>query len=291
MKNLILYPSLAIALLVSMPSYSQDKSEKKKDKSEKRKGKAKDKTKAKDVIVTESGLKCEFLVHGTGIKPKTGDKIVAHYTGTLVDGTKFDSSVDRGKPFEFPLGKGRVIKGWDEGFALMHVGDKAILTIPPELAYGERATGTIPANSTLIFEVELLNVIEKVVPKPFVIEGLETKKTESGLEYIIVKEGTGDFPKAGDQVFVHYTGYLIEGKIFDSSVERGQPLPFPLGTGRVIKGWDEGVALLQTGGKARLIIPPDLAYGEKGYPGLIPANATLTFDVELISIKPITTGQ
>ena len=266
-----------LALFAFTPTYSQDKKDKRRDKS-----------KAKDVIVTESGLKCEFLHHGSGVKPKVGDKIVAHYTGTLLDGTKFDSSVDRGKPFEFPLGKGKVIKGWDEGFALLQVGDKAIFTIPPELAYGERATGQIPANSTLIFEVELLNVIERIVPKPFNTEGREVKKTASGLQYIMVKEGIGDFPKEGQQVFVHYTGYLEDGNIFDSSVERGQPLPFPLGKGRVIKGWDEGVALLKKGGKARLIIPPELGYGERGYPGLIPQNATLTFDVELIEIKVAT---
>lgn len=275
MKKFIVYPCLALAMFAFAPSYSQDK-----------KDKGKDKEKDKDVITTKSGLKCEFLQRGTGKKPQVGDKVVAHYTGTLLDGTKFDSSVDRGKPFEFPLGKGRVIKGWDEGFALLQVGDKAILTIPPELAYGERATGQIPANSTLIFEVELLNVIERIIPKAFDIEGKEVKKTESGLQYIMVQEGVGDFPVVGDQVFVHYTGYLEDGKIFDSSVERGQPLPFPLGQGRVIKGWDEGVALLKKGGKARLIIPPELAYGERGYPGLIPENATLTFDVELMGIKP-----
>ncbi|PCH96188.1 MAG: peptidylprolyl isomerase [Bacteroidetes bacterium] len=280
MRKVTLFLSLSMALLAFLPSYSQDKKDKRKKKN-----------KSKDIIITESGLKCEFLQRGTGIAPKVGDKIVAHYTGTLLDGTKFDSSVDRGKPFEFPLGKGRVIKGWDEGFALLHVGDKAILTIPPELAYGERVTGKIPANSTLIFEVELLNVVERVVAKPFDIEGKETKLTESGLKYIMVKEGDGVFPTIGQQVFVHYTGYLEDGKIFDSSVERGQPLPFPLGKGRVIKGWDEGVALLKKGGKARLIIPPDLAYGERGYPGLIPANAILTFDVELIDIKTTTTKQ
>ena len=142
MKNLIVYPSLALALFAFTPSYSQDKKDKGKDKTE---AKSKAKSKAKEVITTNSGMKCEYLHHGTGKKPQQGDKVVAHYTGTLLDGTKFDSSVDRGKPFEFPLGKGRVIKGWDEGFALLQVGDKAIFTIPPELAYGERATGQIPA--------------------------------------------------------------------------------------------------------------------------------------------------
>ena len=239
-----------------------------------------------EVITTASGMEYVITQKGNGKKANPGDKIVAHYTGKLPDGTVFDSSVERGQPFEFPLGKGRVIKGWDEAFALLQVGDKATLTLPPHLAYGERgAPPTIPANATLIFDVELLDVKEKVVPTAFDIIGKEVKTTASGLQYITVKEGTGAQPQVGQQVFVHYTGYLLDGSIFDSSVERGQPLPFPLGQGRVIKGWDEGVALLKVGGKARLIIPSDLAYGDKGYPNLIPPKATLTFDVELVGIQ------
>jgi len=109
-------------------------------------------------ITTESGLKYIDDVLGAGDFPKTGDKIKVHYTGTLEDGTKFDSSRDRNQPFEFPLGQGRVIKGWDQAFATMKVGDRATLTIPPELGYGERGSGgAIPPNATLIFEVELVD--------------------------------------------------------------------------------------------------------------------------------------
>lgn len=109
---------------------------------------------------TESGLEYEVLASGDGQSPLLGDIAVVHYTGWLTDGTKFDSSVDRGQPFQFPVGQGRVIQGWDEGVALMKVGDKWKFTIPSELAYGERSVGNglIPANSTLVFEVELLDV-------------------------------------------------------------------------------------------------------------------------------------
>ena len=107
-----------------------------------------------------TGLQIEDLVVGTGDSPTQGQKVVVHYTGWLTDGKKFDSSIDRGQPFEFNIGVGQVIEGWDEGVLTMKVGGKRKLTIPPELAYGDRdvGDGLIPANSTLVFEVELLDL-------------------------------------------------------------------------------------------------------------------------------------
>lgn len=110
-------------------------------------------------------------------------------------------------------------------------------------------------------------------------------KTQSGLEYIEVEAGAGAQAERGKTVSVHYTGKFQDGKVFDSSITRGEPITFSLGKGNVIKGWDEGIALMKVGGKAQLIIPPNLAYGERGASGVIPPNATLVFDVELVSIK------
>jgi len=113
----------------------------------------------------------------------------------------------------------------------------------------------------------------------------EPTVTESGLQFIDIEVGTDDSPQTGQTVEVHYTGWLTDGTKFDSSLDRGQPFSFVIGTGRVIAGWDEGVASMKVGGERRLIIPSELAYGERGSPPVIPANAQLIFDVELLAIK------
>jgi peptidylprolyl isomerase len=235
-----------------------------------------------DMITTNSGLQYEVITLGDGEKPNVTDKVEVHYHGTLIDGTIFDSSVERGETIKFGLNQ--VIKGWTEGLQLMPIGSKFKFTIPPELGYGSRDMGTIPANSTLIFEVELFNIEKPFVDTDFSLPGRE-HNTDSGLRTIIHVEGTGDMPKVGQKVVVHYTGLLEDGSKFDSSHDRNQPFSFELGMGRVIKGWDEGLALMKKGEKRTFIIPADLGYGSRGAGGVIPPNATLVFEVELLDFK------
>ncbi|HLF26362.1 MAG TPA: FKBP-type peptidyl-prolyl cis-trans isomerase [Anaerolineae bacterium] len=207
------------------------------------------------------------LVVGNGETPQTADFILVHYVGTLEDGTQFGSSREAGQPITFPIGIGALIPGWDEGVGSMKVGGKRRLIIPPELGFGAEGSGNvIPPNATLIFEVELLEILPRVQ-----------------IEDIVV--GAGPSPKAGDTLSVHYTGTLEDGTQFDSSVDRGQPIEFRIATGDVIPGWDQGIISMKVGGKRKLTIPSELAYGESGQGETIPPNATLIFEVELLEIK------
>jgi peptidylprolyl isomerase len=241
-------------------------------------------TKGKDTVKTASGLEYIVVSKGRGIKVDSGMNVTVHYTGYFEDGSIFDSSVERDEPISIPIGTGKVIKGWDEGITYLSVGDKARLFIPYGLAYGEAARGPIPAKSNLIFDVEIIKAEKIVSALPYDVKGKDTIITASGLKYIKVQESTGKQAVKGNTVKVHYTGYFTNGKMFDSSVERGEAFEFELGAGKVIKGWDEGIALLKVGEKARLIVPYTLGYGVNDFYD-IPGKSTLIFDVELLDAK------
>ncbi len=248
-----------------------------------------DKDKDRKWVTNPSGLKYEDQVEGKGEPAQKGDRLEVYYTGWLKsNGQKFDSTQPPAQPFVLHnLGAGQVIKGWDEGLQGMRVGGKRLLWIPAALAYGESGSGrAIPPNSDLMFEVEVVKVRQTVRDlKMDEDKDREWKTTQSGLKYYEIKEGTGPAVKSGDQVEVHYSGWLQQnGKKFDSSVDRNEPFSVSVGAGRVIKGWDEGLQGMKAGGKRRLWIPWALAYGEKGR-GPIPPKADLIFDVELLKIK------
>ncbi len=246
-----------------------------------------------ETITTESGLQYRVLTEGTGTMPKPEDLVVVHYTGRLLDGSVFDSSVERGSPSSF--GVTQVIAGWTEALQLMREGAKWELTIPPELAYGERDTPTIPANSTLIFEVELIEVQteemmmnrwftaqDKYLADNALKDGITV--TESGVQYKVITKGPdgGESPSIDATVKVHYAGRLINGYEFDSSIKRGEPIDF--GVTQVIPGWTEVLQLMKVGDKWEVTIPSSLAYGDGGS-GPIPPKSTLVFDVELLAVS------
>ena len=215
-----------------------------------------------NLITTPSGLKYEDIVVGTGVSPAPTDMVTVNYTGTLQDGTVFDASRLHGGPISFPLNG--VIKGWMEGVGSMKVGGTRKLVVPPELGYGSRARGPIPANSTLTFIVELVDVPQLKI---------EDQQMGTGAEAI-----------PGKTLSVYYTGKLENGKVFDSNVGK-TPLTFKLGGGQMIPGFERGVTGMKVGGKRTITIPPSLGYGKQGDGNTIPPNSKLIFEVELADVK------
>jgi peptidylprolyl isomerase len=240
-----------------------------------------------NAVTTASGLKYIEIQKGSGPMPQPGEVVAVNYRGTLEDGTEFDNSYDRGQPFEFVLGQGQVIAGWDEGIALMHEGGTARFIIPPELGYGEAGAGsTIPPNATLIFDVELVSIRAGSPAAPAEVAEADYVTTASGLRYYDIQTGEGPTPQKGEVVSIDFTGWLTDGTKIGSTIDNGQPIGFAIGQGQVIPGWDEGVATMQVGGKRQLVIPPELAFGDQGASGVIPPNATLILEVDLLSIGP-----
>jgi peptidylprolyl isomerase len=230
-----------------------------------------------DAAKTTSGLASMVLQKGTGSdRPKADDIVTVHYTGWTTDGKMFDSSFARNAPSSFPVN--RVIKGWSEGVQLMVVGEKRRLWIPQELAYN--GTPGRPAGM-LVFDIELLSMAPSpgTPPPDVAAPPSDAKRTASGLAYKVLREGKGgQRPNENSTVTVHYTGWTTDGKMFDTSVERGQPISF--GLRDVISGWTEGLQLMTVGEKTRFWIPERLAYkGER------PPRGMLVFDVELIAYK------
>jgi len=272
--------------------------------------------KAIQALKTEDNLFYTIEEEGDGPRPQVGDFVQVHYTGTFLDGKKFDSSKDRDEPFIFPLGQGRVIKGWDLGIPLLKVGGKATLYVPHTLGYGPEGAGggVIPPYAPLKFEVELLKIMTKeeyetdqeaslarrreeylqaalaqlqrdreTIDAYAIDKQMIVQRTRTGVTYSVTQQGTGPKPTKGQQVAVHYEGRLLSGQVFDSSYQRNQPIAFPIGEGKVIPGWDEGIALFNEGGKGTIIIPSPMAYGPREM-GTIPANSILVFDIELVKV-------
>lgn len=231
-----------------------------------------------DASKTASGLASKVLEPGTGtVKPSADDFVTVHYTGWSADGKMFDSSFARSAPSTFPVN--RVIKGWGEGVQLMVTGEKRRLWIPEALAYAGQAGRP---QGMLVFDVELIDIVpspEKNPPPDVAAPPADAQKTPSGLAYKVLRPGNagGGHPTKASRVTVHYSGWTTDGKLFDSSLMRGQTASF--GLTDVIEGWTEGLQLMVPGEKARFWIPERLAYKGQGNG----PKGMLVFDVDLIS--------
>uniref|UniRef100_A0A6N2LE19 peptidylprolyl isomerase n=1 Tax=Salix viminalis TaxID=40686 RepID=A0A6N2LE19_SALVM len=231
--------------------------------------------------IGNQGLKKKLLQAGEGWDtPDNGDEVEVHYTGTLLDGTQFDSSRDRGTPFKFTLGQGQVIKGWDLGIKTMKKGENALFTIPAELAYGSSGSPpTIPPNATLQFDVELLSWSSI---KDICKDGGIFKK-------ILVEGEKWENPKELDEVLVRYEAQLEDGSV----VAKSDGVEFTVKDGHFCPALARAVKTMKKGEKVLLSVKPQYGFGEKGKPasgneGAVPPNANTQITLELVSWKTVT---
>ena len=261
---------------------------------------------------TATGIYFIEKAAGTGMKIDSGCQVKLHFRVSLIDGKEIFSSFNRPDPLQFVYGRRFDTPGLDEGVGMMKKGGKATIVVPSSMAFGEMGRGNfVPPFSTVVYDVEIVDVLSKaqyekeqadqkkkeeeekekakqgesvLLQKYLKDNNITVKPTATGLYYIEKAKGTGPKPVPGKKVKVHYTGTLLNGKKFDYSRDRNEPFEFTLGKGEVIKGWDEGIALMNQGGKAILIVPSTIAYGDRSMGDITPYS-TLVFDVELIEVK------
>jgi len=243
-----------------------------------------------EVFSATNGLRHIITKPGSGDMPAKGDKLTVNLVFKLADGKVIDDTRKNKAPLKVPVGAPMRPKGLEQGLKGMKNGEQRTVVVPHELGFGTAGAGPdIPPYSTLIFELEVAGVqsdkkqiagiiskLKKDYPKSNLIT------TESGLQYVVTKAGAGAKVGKGKKIKAHYTGKLLDGTEFDSSVKREMPFEFVVGTGQVIKGWDEALSDMKKGEKRTLIIPSELAYGERGSPPKIPPSSTLVFEVELV---------
>jgi FKBP-type peptidyl-prolyl cis-trans isomerase len=260
------------------------------------------------VIKKDSGLEFMDDSLGTGREAKNGDLVQINFSGWIIrdttnlfkdwtkDSTRVTSFIggtnQTHTPMKFVLRKNSFINGLDAGIEGMKEGGFRTIVIPSKLAYGEKGLPpVIPPNADLKFQVQLVEVKDAIVIKKWDVDTTKYKTLSNGIKYIVVAPGNNTAIDSGDVVTLHYSVFLQNGKKFDSSVERGEPLVFPYKEQGFIKGFSEAIGMMTKGERAEFVIPPDLAYGSKGN-SVIPPNSTLIFDIEILYVaKPPKTNQ
>jgi FKBP-type peptidyl-prolyl cis-trans isomerase FkpA len=256
--------------------------------------------------VTENGLKYRiFESHEGARKPKIGELVTLNLVLKNSKDSVLRDTYKEGRPFQIMLQTPPFKGSFEEGLAMLAKEDSAAFYVSADSLFskmGQPLPPELPKGSDITFTVKILDIQNeqeykkaselsrasqgkvdaKIIDDYVAKNGLKTTETPSGLNYLVVKEGTGDKPAAGDIVSVQYAGRLLNGKEFDKSTS---PVDFPIGVGQVIPGWEEGIMNMRKGGKSTFIIPSSIGYGEQGSPGAIPPNSVLVFDVELVNIK------
>jgi FKBP-type peptidyl-prolyl cis-trans isomerase FkpA len=273
--------------------------------------------------VSEDGYQYKYITKGSGETPKQGEVVVYNMTYKNEKDSIIGESTN-GQPFMIPCDTMQWNMGGAlyKAFARIKEGDSILIKIPTKQVFQESFRADVPPSldpegditffigatkymtmeeaqaeaqimrqkqqeAMLAESAEQMEKDIEIIDAYLEENNITAQSTESGLRYVIEGEGTGSHPEPGQRVFVHYTGMLLDGTKFDASFDHDppEPLPFPIGQGQVIPGWDEGIALLKKGGKGTLYIPSPLAYGPRGAGADIPPNSVLKFEVELVDIN------
>jgi FKBP-type peptidyl-prolyl cis-trans isomerase len=280
-----------------------------------------------DNYLTSKRIKAErtreglfFTVHteGVGKEPQQGDFVKIRYVGKLLSGKIFDES-PKNEPFAFQIGKQQVIEGWDIALQKIHVGAKITLYVPAKFGYGVAGIGdVIPPNTPLVYEIELLEILtppqyeahlrsvdntekrvfmtriaeqlladQRLIADYALLHRLKTKRTESGVSYVITKAGKGENAKSGAKITLNYEGMTLNDRVFDTTKDR-EPFTFTLGEGRTILGWEEGLQQFSEGSEGYLLIPSKFGYGSTPFDDgkiVIGGNSVLVFKIQVLSVK------
>ena len=251
-------------------------------------------------ISTVPGFGVYKVVEGTGEQIVAGSNAEIHMDIVNYKDSLLGSSRQMGKPFSFKVNPPKSAYALENALLMMRVGDSALVKISSDKYFAENGGEQnrppfIPKGTDITYKVKIYSIVDmnklakenEAKVEAFIAERkLTTTKYDNGLRVAMLREGTGEFPKNGDNVTVHYRGTLLDGTQFDASYDRNQPFTFKVGSRQVIMGWEEGIPKIKVGGKGILIIPSELGYGERGAGGSIPPNATLVFEVEVLETKP-----
>ena len=242
-------------------------------------------TVAAQMTTTPSGLQYEIVEAGNNRHPQPGWRVWVEYTGTLDNGQVFASTEDVGN-IDLWLGQGQLIKGWEEALPMIGEGGQINLIVPPSQGYGDMDIPDIPKNSTLHFELKLVQADSFPPIKPFDVKGVKKQKKPNGITYYCIEPGHGKPAKKGDNVYVNYTGWLPDGTIYTTTRNAGELRRFTVGMGEAFEGMDSALTMMPEGAKCRFIIPYRLAFGDKGYGNRIPPKNDVTLDIEMVRISP-----
>jgi peptidylprolyl isomerase len=236
-----------------------------------------------------SGTYYTDLDLGDGPEVRRCDLVFVHYVDALPDGKVLADTRKAGQVFMFADGArpGQVIPGWEAAVTGMKVGGHRKAVIPPEIAYAEKGVaGLIPPNSPMVWDVELLDAKSPMPLPKAPADVIKYERTASGLEYATIQPGTGPVATAKQWAHVHFTGWLPDGTMFDTTLDDKHcgPFLFPLGVGQVLKGWDEGIVGMKVGEVRQMRLSPALAFGAEGS-GKVPPNTTVTFQIALMGTK------